>query len=148
MAIFTGKQPERLNYFYWKGTPTQMFFCECWEIFKKTYFEEHLQAAASVCFRRASEVYSLWGNCCNRSSIIAKINSSKYIRGLLRLNLGAWGDLSSKLTWAAAWLLVMRICPAYLVDEFSPCVLWPLMIELMMVLFNVSFGWWVWFYFY
>ena len=30
-------------------------------------------------------------------------------------------------------LLVTRICPVFLVDEFSPCVLWPLLIELMVV---------------
>ena len=29
-------------------TPTKVFSCECCEIFKKTYFEEHLRAAASV----------------------------------------------------------------------------------------------------
>ena len=28
-------------------TPAQMFFCEYWEIFKNTYFEEHLHMAAS-----------------------------------------------------------------------------------------------------
>ena len=27
---------------------TKVFSCECCEIFKKTYFEEHLRAAASV----------------------------------------------------------------------------------------------------
>ena len=31
-----------------KETPTQLFFCEIGEIFKSTYFEEHLQANASV----------------------------------------------------------------------------------------------------
>ena len=36
-----------------------------------------------------------------------------------------------------AWLLVTRICPVYLVDELSPCVLWPLFIELMVFLFDV-----------
>ena len=30
-----------------------------------------------------------------------------------------------------------HICPVYLADEFSPCVLWPLLIELMVVLFDV-----------
>ena len=58
--------------------------------------------------------------------------------GLLPLNLGAWEEhLNSQMTWAAAWLLVIRICPVYLVDDISPCVLWPLMIELMVVLFDV-----------
>ena len=36
---------------------------------------------------------------------------------------------------SSAWLLVTRVCLAYLVDELSPCVLQPLMIELMVVLF-------------
>ena len=31
-------------------TPTQVFPCEYCEIFKKTYFEEHLPTAASVQF--------------------------------------------------------------------------------------------------
>ena len=30
-----------------KETPTQVFSCEYCEIFKNTYFEEHLQTAAS-----------------------------------------------------------------------------------------------------
>ena len=33
--------------FYQKETPTQLFSCEYCEIFKNTYFEEHLQMAAS-----------------------------------------------------------------------------------------------------
>ena len=33
-----------------KETPTQVFSCEDYEIFKNTYFEEHLQAAASEFF--------------------------------------------------------------------------------------------------
>ena len=32
-----------------KESPTQVFSSEYWEIFKNTYFEEHLRAAASVC---------------------------------------------------------------------------------------------------
>ena len=28
--------------------PTQVFSCKYWEIFKSTYFEKHLQMAASV----------------------------------------------------------------------------------------------------
>ena len=28
-------------------TPTEVFSCEYWEIFKNTYFEEHLQTVAS-----------------------------------------------------------------------------------------------------
>ena len=44
--------------------------------------------------------------------------------GLLLLNSRARGwPLTSQLTWEAAWLLVTRICPVYLVDEFDPCVL-------------------------
>ena len=56
--------------------------------------------------------------------------------GLLRLNPGAWGEhLISQLSWSAACLLVTCIIPVYLVvDEFSPCVLWPLMIGLMVVM--------------
>ena len=30
-----------------KETPTQLVFCEYCEIFKNTYFEDHLQIAAS-----------------------------------------------------------------------------------------------------
>ena len=37
---------------------------------------------------------------------------------LLRLNPRAWGeDLTSQLSWVAAWLLVTRVCPVYLVKE-------------------------------
>ena len=32
---------------YQKETPTQVFFCEYCKIFKSSYFEEHVQAAAS-----------------------------------------------------------------------------------------------------
>ena len=32
---------------YWEKTPTQMFSSEYYEIFKNTYFEEHLLTAAS-----------------------------------------------------------------------------------------------------
>ena len=32
---------------YYKETPTKVFYCEYCEIFKSTYFEEHLRAAAS-----------------------------------------------------------------------------------------------------
>ena len=31
-----------------KGTPTQVFYCKIYESFKNTYFEEHLQTAASA----------------------------------------------------------------------------------------------------
>ena len=43
------------------------------------------------------------------------------------------GDMGSCLS------IFTRICPVYLLDEFSPCVLWSLIIELMVVLFNVFF---------
>ena len=33
---------------YYKEIPTQVLSCEYCEIFKNTYFEEHLQTAASV----------------------------------------------------------------------------------------------------
>ena len=56
--IFTGKhlcwnlfliklQPSGLQ-LYSKEAPTQVFFCEYCEIFKNSYFEEHLRMAASV----------------------------------------------------------------------------------------------------
>ena len=32
---------------YYKETPTYVFSCEIGEIFKKSYFEEHLQTTAS-----------------------------------------------------------------------------------------------------
>ena len=32
---------------FWKETPTQLFSCEYCEIFKNTYFEEHLRTATS-----------------------------------------------------------------------------------------------------
>ena len=61
-----------------------------------------------------------------------------FLCGLLRPNLKARGEHpTSQKTWAAAWLLVTRICSVYLVDEFSHCVLWPLLIKLMVVLFDV-----------
>ena len=45
--------------------------------------------------------------------------------------------LTSQLIWATAWLSVTGICCVYLVDEFSPCAPLPLIIELMVVLFDV-----------
>ena len=41
--------------FYQKETPTLMFFCEYCEIFKNTYFEEHLWAAAP-CFMKKNRL--------------------------------------------------------------------------------------------
>ena len=40
-------QPLSLQLFK-KETPTQVFSCKICEIFKNTYFEEHLQTTASV----------------------------------------------------------------------------------------------------
>ena len=34
-----------------RGTPTQVFSCEYCEVFKNTYFEEHLQTADSTDFK-------------------------------------------------------------------------------------------------
>ena len=41
-----------------KETPTQLFSCESYNVFKNTYFEKHLPTAASVnckIFDRATE---------------------------------------------------------------------------------------------
>ena len=42
-----------------KETPTQVFSCEISEIFKNTYFEEHLRTTTSDCElnRNSSEIY-------------------------------------------------------------------------------------------
>ena len=50
IANFTGKHlcwSLFFNKFHEKVTPAQAFFCEIYEIFKNTYFEEHVQTAAS-----------------------------------------------------------------------------------------------------
>ena len=51
-AIFTGKHLcwslFLIKRLYEKETPTPVFSCEYVEIFKKTYFEEHLRIEASV----------------------------------------------------------------------------------------------------
>ena len=39
-----------------KEIPTEIFSCECCEIFKNTYFEEHFQTAASA-HRDIIEIY-------------------------------------------------------------------------------------------
>ena len=39
-----------------KKTQARLFFCEQFKIFKSTYFEEHLQKTASICF--TSKYYS------------------------------------------------------------------------------------------
>ena len=43
-----------------KKTPTQMFSCEICEIFKNTYFEEHLPTDASIS-ERQQETHALLG---------------------------------------------------------------------------------------
>ena len=61
---------------------------------------------------------------------------------LLWLNPRAWGkDLTSQLPWAAVWLLVTFGSPVYIVvaDEFSTCLLWPLVIGIMVVLLTFFF---------
>ena len=45
-AIFTEKHLWWI--YYYKDNPTQMLSCEYSKTFKNTYFEEHLQTAASV----------------------------------------------------------------------------------------------------
>ena len=57
---------------------------------------------------------------------------------LVQLNPRAWGEhLISQLSWAVAWILVTCGSPVYLiVDELGPCVLWPLMIRLIVVLLS------------
>ena len=44
---------------YSKETPTQVFSCEYGEIFKSTYFEEHLRTAAISCTK-----YVMFNNVC------------------------------------------------------------------------------------
>ena len=34
---------------YFKTSPTQVFFCKFWEIFKNTFFTEHLRTTAFEC---------------------------------------------------------------------------------------------------
>ena len=46
-----------LESLYLKKAPTQVFFNEFCEIFKKTSFVEHLQTTASVCLKNQD----LWG---------------------------------------------------------------------------------------
>ena len=67
----------------------------------------------------------------------------------LRLNPKAWMEhLTSQLSWAAAWLLVTHVCPAYLVDELrSLCSVAPYDWVDGVVLLTI-FEWWVCFYFY
>ena len=50
-AKFTGKHLCR-GLLIEKETPTQVFFCEFSEIFKNTFFAEHLRKTASVFYRR------------------------------------------------------------------------------------------------
>ena len=46
-ALFSKVASPKAYNFNKKETPTQVFTCEYCEIFKNTYFEEHLQMAAS-----------------------------------------------------------------------------------------------------
>ena len=52
-AIFTGKHNKVASLqtcnFIKKDTPVRVLSCGQCEIFKSTYFEEHLQTAASIC---------------------------------------------------------------------------------------------------
>ena len=50
-------------------------------------------------------------------------------------------DLTSQLSWAAVWLLVIFGSPVYIVvaDEFSTYLLWPLVIGIMVVLLTFFF---------
>ena len=43
---------------YQKETPTQMFFCEIYEIFKNIYFEEQLLMTASESFLKVVQLTS------------------------------------------------------------------------------------------
>ena len=52
-----------------------------------------------------------------------------------------WGAFHQPGFMSSCLILFTRVCPVYLVDEFSPCVLWPLLIELMLVL--LTFFWMV-----
>ena len=47
-AIFTGKHLCCSLFLLKLQTPTQVFSCEYCEIFKNTYFEEHLQTAGTL----------------------------------------------------------------------------------------------------
>ena len=44
---------------YEKETPTQVLCCEYCEIFKNTYFEEHLRTAASVSWKYFPTFYKI-----------------------------------------------------------------------------------------
>ena len=57
LAIFTEKHLHWSLFRPSKETPTQVFFCEYCQIFKSTYFEEHLQMAASIMRTRLRASY-------------------------------------------------------------------------------------------
>ena len=59
-GIFTRRLSELESLFKLcqKETPTELFSCENWEIFRNTYYEEHLQTAASV-ISYFNDVYSI-----------------------------------------------------------------------------------------
>ena len=40
-----------------KETPTNLFFCKCCEIFKNTYFEDHLQIDTVTIFNMDMAIY-------------------------------------------------------------------------------------------
>ena len=84
---------------------------------------------------------------CNRMLVYKKVVEvrSNYKKSyfwwcwLLRLNSEAWEEhLTSQNLWAAAWVLATCGSPVYLVvHELRPCVLWPLIIGLMVVLLRL-----------
>ena len=47
---------------YQTETPTQVFPCDYCKVFKKTYFEEHLRTAASVCSKDLLKHYNYLKN--------------------------------------------------------------------------------------
>ena len=49
-SLFKKLQGRGLEH-YQKETPTQVFSCKYFEIFKNTYFEKHLRTAAFVHFK-------------------------------------------------------------------------------------------------
>ena len=48
--------------FLLRKTPTQLFSCDLCEIFKNTYFIEHLQRAAFVCYSHKYCYFVCWKN--------------------------------------------------------------------------------------
>ena len=59
-TIFTGKH--LCWSFFWiklQETPTQVFSCECCEVFKNTFFKKHLRTSASVHFKIQNPIQPL-----------------------------------------------------------------------------------------